>query len=384
MTLKNREEDIKAAVKDFENLLREQLDRADKMSSEKSSGKASDSATVIGLIDGDGIGPIIMKEAGKLLEIMLSDEINAGKVILRDIKGLTIGNRKAQGKSVPDDVLDEIKSCDVLLKGPTETPKGGTMESANVTLRRELDLYANVRPVAVPELGIDWTFFRENTEGEYVLGSRGIKIGEDLTMDFKVITGAGTERIARAAFDFAKNNNKERVAIVTKANIMKKTDGMFSEVCNRVAAEYEGIKAEDWYVDIMAANLVNPSIRSGFQVFLLPNLYGDIITDEAAEIQGGVGTGGSANVGDRYAMFEAIHGTAPRMIEDGLQDYVNPMSIFKACEMMLRHLGMAEKADKLRSALDKALSSECPYKVTGFPDGSTTEELVGYVFSQLA
>ena len=384
MTLKNREEDIKAAVKDFENLLREQLDRADKMSSGKSSGKASDSATVIGLIDGDGIGPIIMKEAGKLLEIMLSDEINAGKVILRDIKGLTIGNRKAQGKSVPDDVLDEIKSCDVLLKGPTETPKGGTMESANVTLRRELDLYANVRPVAVPELGIDWTFFRENTEGEYVLGSRGIKIGEDLTMDFKVITGAGTERIARAAFDFAKNNNKERVAIVTKANIMKKTDGMFSEVCNRVAAEYEGIKAEDWYVDIMAANLVNPSIRSGFQVFLLPNLYGDIITDEAAEIQGGVGTGGSANVGDRYAMFEAIHGTAPRMIEDGLQDYVNPMSIFKACEMMLRHLGMAEKADKLRSALDKALSSECPYKVTGFPDGSTTEELVGYVFSQLA
>ena len=179
MTLKNREEDIKAAVKDFEKLLREQLDRADKMSSEKSSGKASDSATVIGLIDGDGIGPIIMKEARKLLEIMLSDEINAGKVILRDIKGLTIGNRKAQGKSVPDDVLDEVKSCDVLLKGPTETPKGGTMESANVTLRRELDLYANVRPVAVPELGIDWTFFRENTEGEYVLGSRGIKVIND-------------------------------------------------------------------------------------------------------------------------------------------------------------------------------------------------------------
>lgn len=384
MTLKNREEDIKAAVKDFEKLLREQLDRADKMSSDKEFGKASDRATVIGLIDGDGIGPIIMKEARKLLEIMLSDEINAGKVILRDIKGLTIGNRKAQGKSVPDDVLDEIKSCDVLLKGPTETPKGGTMESANVTLRRELDLYANVRPVAVPELGIDWTFFRENTEGEYVLGSRGIKIGEDLTMDFKVITGAGTERIARAAFDFAKNNNKDRVAIVTKANIMKKTDGMFSEICNRVAAEYEGIKAEDWYVDIMAANLVNPSIRSGFQVFLLPNLYGDIITDEAAEIQGGVGTGGSANIGDRYAMFEAIHGTAPRMIEDGLQDYVNPMSIFKACEMMLRHLGMAEKADKLRSALDKALSSECPYKVTGFTSGSTCAELTGYVFSQLA
>ncbi len=384
MTLKNREEDIKTAVKDFEKLLREQLDRADGIRSEKSTVTTQDSSTVIGLIDGDGIGPIIMKEARKLLQTILSDEIKSGKIIIKDIKGLTIENRKAQGKSVPGGVLDEIKSCNVLLKGPTETPKAGTMESANVTLRRELDLYANVRPVAVPELGIDWTFFRENTEGEYVLGSRGIKIGENLTMDFKVITGAGTERIARAAFEFAKNNNKDRVAIVTKANIMKKTDGMFSEICNRVAAEYEGIKAEDWYVDIMAANLVNPSVRSEFQVFLLPNLYGDIITDEAAEIQGGVGTGGSANIGDRYAMFEAIHGTAPRMIEDGLQDYVNPMSIFKACEMMLRHLGMAGKADKLRSALDMALSRECPYKVTGFPDGSTCAELTGYVFSLLA
>lgn len=384
MTLNNREEEIRAAVKDFEILLREQLERADRISSEKTLAETQDDAIVIGLIDGDGIGPVIMKEAKKLLETLLSDDIEAGKIVLKVIEGLTIENRRNCGKSVPEDVLKEIKKCRVLLKGPTETPKGGTMESANVTLRRELDLYANVRPVSVPELGIDWTFFRENTEGEYVLGSRGIKIGEDLTMDFKVITGSGTERIARAAFEFAKNNRKDRVAIVTKANIMKKTDGMFSEICNRVASEYEGIKAEDWYVDIMAANLVNPSIRSDFQVFVLPNLYGDIITDEAAEIQGGVGTGGSANIGDRYAMFEAIHGTAPRMIEDGLQDYVNPMSIFKAAEMMLRHLGMADKADRLRFALDKAMSRDCPFKVTGFPDGSTTEELTGYVFSMLA
>lgn len=382
MSLIEREEEIKKAVNDFEKLLREQLERAYNMDSQMMSDNGSD-ATVIGLIDGDGIGPIIMDAAKKLLNTLLEDEIKEGKVILKDIKGLTIGNRLAQGKSVPDEVLREIKSCSVILKGPTETPKGGTMESANVTLRRELDLYANVRPVSVPELGIDWTFFRENTEGEYVLGSRGIKIGEDLTMDFKVITRSGTERIARKAFEFAKNNNKDRVAIVTKANIMKKTDGMFSEICNRVAAEYEGIKAEDWYVDIMSANLVNPSVRSGFQVFVLPNLYGDIITDEAAEIQGGVGTGGSANLGDRYAMFEAIHGTAPRMIEEGLQDYVNPMSIFKACEMMLRHIGLSEKAERLKGALDKALSSDCPYKVTGFPDGSTSEELTGYIEANL-
>ena len=382
MSFIEREEEIKKAVNDFEKLLREQLERAYNMDSQMMSDNGSD-ATVIGLIDGDGIGPIIMDAAKKILNTLLEDEIKEGKVILKDIKGLTIGNRLAQGKSVPDEVLREIKSCSVILKGPTETPKGGTMESANVTLRRELDLYANVRPVSVPELGIDWTFFRENTEGEYVLGSRGIKIGEDLTMDFKVITRSGTERIARKAFEFAKNNNKNRVAIVTKANIMKKTDGMFSEICNRVAAEYEGIKAEDWYVDIMSANLVNPSVRSGFQVFVLPNLYGDIITDEAAEIQGGVGTGGSANLGDRYAMFEAIHGTAPRMIEEGLQDYVNPMSIFKACEMMLRHIGLSEKAERLKGALDKALSSDCPYKVTGFPDGSTSEELTGYIEANL-
>ena len=382
MSLIEREEEIKKAVNDFEKLLREQLERAYNMDSQMMSDNGSD-ATVIGLIDGDGIGPIIMDAAKKLLNTLLEDEIKEGKVILKDIKGLTIGNRLAQGKSVPDEVLREIKSCSVILKGPTETPKGGTMESANVALRRELDLYANVRPVSVPELGIDWTFFRENTEGEYVLGSRGIKIGEDLTMDFKVITRSGTERIARKAFEFAKNSNKDRVAIVTKANIMKKTDGMFSEICNRVAAEYEGIKAEDWYVDIMSANLVNPSVRSGFQVFVLPNLYGDIITDEAAEIQGGVGTGGSANLGDRYAMFEAIHGTAPRMIEEGLQDYVNPMSIFKACEMMLRHIGLSEKAERLKGALDKALSSDCPYKVTGFPDGSTSEELTGYIEANL-
>ena len=252
------------------------------------------------------------------------------------------------------------------------------MESANVTLRRELDLYANVRPVSIPDKGIDWTFFRENTEGEYVLGSRGIDLG-DITMDFKVITRPGTERIARAAFDYASRNKKNSVSIVTKANIMKKTDGMFSEICHEVAKDYPDIKAEDWYVDIMAANLVNPVIRSDFQVFVLPNLYGDIITDEAAEIQGGVGTAGSANLGDRYAMFEAIHGTAPRMIEDGLQDYANPTSIFKACEMLLRHIGYVDKADSLGYAIDKAMEEGSPVRVTGFSDGATTRELSDYV-----
>ena len=365
----------------FEQIVKDQLERVERMKNAPAAPDfASKEKVVIGAIDGDGIGPIIMKEAEGLLKKLLEKDLASGRIIIKKIEGLTLENRLALGRSVPSDVLEEIKSCDVLLKGPTATPKGGTMESANVTLRRELDLYANVRPVYVPEKDIDWTFFRENTEGEYVLGSRGVEVGEDMAVDFKVITDPGTERIARAAFEFAKNNGTTSVSIVT--NIMKKTDGKFSEVCHRVAADYPGIKAEDWYVDIMAANLVNPLIRSQFQVFVLPNLYGDIITDEAAEIQGGVGTAGSANTGDRYAMFEAIHGTAPRMIEDGLQDYVNPMSIFKASEMMLRHIGRKAEAERLKAALDKAQGDDAP-KVTGFREGATTGELVGYIFENL-
>ena len=379
-----RENFIQRAIDDFETLLREQLDRVDRM---KDGGDCPycdiNKGVTIGLIGGDGIGPVIMRESERLLRKLLADEISSGKVTLKKIEGLTIENRSALGKSVPDDVLAEIKSCDVLLKGPTTTPKGGNMESANVTLRRELDLYANVRPVSVPDEGIDWTFFRENTEGEYVLGSRGIEIPGRLTMDFKVTTEPGTRRIARAAFDFARSNGKTKVAIVTKANIMKKTDGSFSRICHEIATEYPEIEAEDWYIDIMAANLVNRDIRNQFQVFVLPNLYGDIITDEAAQIQGGVGTAGSANLGSKYAMFEAIHGSAPRMVEEGLAEHANPSSIFKATEMMIRQLGFAEKADRLADALYVCGEKEKKIVVTGTRDGARCSEYADYVMSKL-
>lgn len=342
---------IDEAAEQFRMLLAEQLQREAAMKAAQKEDIPQKKEIIIGLADGDGIGPFIMKEARTLLSVLLAKEIEDGSVVLKDIAGFTLENRLALGKAVPDHILEEIKKCDVLLKGPTETPKGGTMESANVALRRELDLFANVRPVKIEAEGIDWTFFRENTEGEYALGSRGIKIPGMLAMDFKVTTLSGTERIARAAFDFAKKNGKTRVTIVTKANIMKKTDGSFSEICHQVAKDYPGITADDYYIDIMTANLLNPQIRSSFQVMLLPNLYGDIITDEAAQIQGGMGTAGSANIGARYAMFEAIHGSAPRMIADGLTAYANPASIFKASEMMLRHLGYADKADSLSSVL---------------------------------
>ena len=276
------------ACTQFRQLLEEQLARIHNMSSEKIEFSKKNQITV-GIIDGDGIGPIIMAQAVRVLELLLKDKIQSGKILIKRIEGLTIENRLALQKSVPEDVLREIKSCDVLLKGPTTTPMGGKMESANVTLRRELDLYANVRPVSIPEQGIDWIFYRENTEGEYVLGSRGVSL-PGMAVDFKVTTDAGTRRIARAAFEYARLNGKNRVSIVTKANIMKKTDGKFTEICHEVAKDYPEIAVDDWYIDIMTANLVNESIRNSFQVFLLPNLYGDIITDEAAHIQGGVGT----------------------------------------------------------------------------------------------
>ncbi len=378
------ENEIREAITQFESLLRQQLERQERMEQAAPEKNFAGMKTItVGLIDGDGIGPIIMKQAERVLEKLLADDIASGRVVLKKIEGLTIENRLALGKAVPDDVLAAIKTCDVLLKGPTTTPKGGTLESANVTLRRELDLYANVRPVAVPEEGIDWIFFRENTEGEYALGSRGVELPGKLTMDFKVTTEAGTRRIAKAAFDYARANGKKNVAIVTKANIMKKTDGMFSRIAHEVAAEYPEIEADDWYIDIMTANLVNPAVRSKFQVFLLPNLYGDIITDEAAQIQGGVGTAGSANIGGQYAMFEAIHGSAPRKIEAGEGDYANPASILKAAELMLRHIAMTDKADRLGDALALCLEKEKRVVVTGHRDGATCAAFTDYLLEKL-
>ncbi len=378
------QEYINSAVEHFRTLLNEQIARQQKM--ENDSGAIDYNSLdkiVIGVCGGDGIGPIISAEAERLLRFLLDDEVKNGRVEIKTIEGLTIENRIAKKKAIPDDVLAEIKSCHVLLKGPTTTLKGGTLESANVAMRRELDLYANVRPVCVPEENIDWTFFRENTEGEYVLGSKGIEIPDTLAFDFKVTTNAGTRRIARAAFEYAKNNGKKNVAIVTKANIMKKTDGKFSEICHEIAKEYPEITADEWYIDIMTANLVNEKIRSGFEVFLMPNLYGDIITDEAAQIQGGVGTAGSMNLGDRYAMFEAIHGSAPRMIEQGIGEYANPTSLFKATEMLLNHIGFKFQADKLKSALAICTESEKKVVVTGDTDGATCKEFSEYLMQTI-
>ena len=372
---------IDNAVEQFRTLITEQLARQNRMEAGEA---AKDFANLphltIGICGGDGIGPIITHAGEDVLRFLLADDVAAGRVEFREIDGLTIERREEVGKAIPDDTLAALRECDVILKGPTTTPHGGNLESANVAMRRELDLYANVRPTCVPELGIDWVFYRENSEGEYVLGSRGVEIPDKLAMDFKVTTDAGTRRIARAAFEYAKNNGKDNVAIVTKANIMKKTDGNFSRICHEIAADYPGITAEDWYIDIMTANLVNEARQSQFQVFVLPNLYGDIITDEAAQIQGGVGTAGSANIGDQYAMFEAIHGSAPRMIEMGRGDYANPASVLKACAMLLRHIGKAAEAEKLEKAL--AICNE-KMNMTGRPGGNTCAEFAQAIMTEV-
>lgn len=358
---------IDQAVEAFRVLLQEQQRRIAHMAVEKMD-FTTKKTVVIGVIDGDGIGPIITKQATRVLEKLLTDEISAGTIELRYIEGLTIENRMACGKAIPDDVLAQIKACDVLLKGPTTTPHGGTMESANVAMRRELDLYANCRPVSIPEKNIDWMFYRENTEGEYVLGSRGVEL-DGMAVDFKVTTDLGTRRIARAAFDYARQNGKTHVSIVTKANIMKKTDGKFTAIAHEVAKDYPEMEVEDYYIDIMTANLLKEPLREKFQVVLLPNLYGDIITDEAAQIQGGVGTAGSANIGDQYAMFEAIHGSAPRMMERGMGDYANPASIIKAGAMLLRHICRPEAAQRLEDAM-----ARCTVEVKSDGTAATAEQ----------
>lgn len=379
---------IEKAEKHFGKLLEEQLSRVERMkSAEEWVDYEKIKPIIIGIIGGDGIGPSITEEAQHILKFLLKEKLEKGEVSFKVIEGLTIENRAKTMQAIPTDVLEEIKKCHVLLKGPTTTPKKGdpwpNIESANVSMRRELDLFANIRPVKVPREGIDWIFFRENTEGAYVLGSKGINVTDDLAVDFKVITTQGTERIVKLAFEYAKKNNIKRVSIVTKANVVKTTDGKFLDIAMKIAKEYPGIECDDWFIDIMAAKLVDEKRRKDFKVFVLPNLYGDILTDEAAEFQGGVGTAGSANVGKRYAMFEAIHGSAPRMVEEGRAKYADPSSILRATVMLLRHIGFQKEAEKLEKALDICGQYEKKLVMTGRDTGATGEEFANYVIETM-
>ena len=379
---------IEGAKEHFGKMLQQQLERVERLKEERDWTDFSKvSPIIIGVIGGDGIGPYIAAESQRVLEFLLRDQVADGKLEFRVIEGLTIENRAAKTKTIPDDVLEQIKACHVTLKGPTHTPEKGdgwpNLESANVVMRKELDLFANVRPVRVPKLGIDWIFFRENTEDMYAVGSQGVHVTEDLGIDFRVITTQGSERIIDAAFAHAQRMGKDMVTVVTKANIVKTTDGKFLDVARKVAGRYPSIKWEGWYIDIMTAALINPARQRQFQVLVLPNLYGDILTDEAAQIQGGVGTAGSANIGKKYGMFEAIHGSAPRMVKDGRAQYADPSSMMRAVAMLLTHLGFDHLGNHLDKALDICGQYERRIAITGRDNGASSKEFGDYVMETI-
>ena len=380
---------IEAAKEHFGQVVAQQLERVERLKNEPDwLDYSSVSPIVVGMLGGDGIGPRISAETQTVLEHLLKEEVDSGRLEFRVIDGLTIENRAEQMKSIPDDVLAEIKDCHVTLKGPTHTPEQGdgwpNLESANVSMRKELDLFANIRPVRIPAEGIDWTFFRENTEDMYAVGSQGVNVTDDLAMDFRVITSQGSRRIIDAAFAHARRTGRDRVTIVTKANIVKTTDGKFLDIAREVSENYPGIEWDGWYIDIMTAALINPARQKDFQVLALPNLYGDILTDEAAQIQGGVGTAGSANVGKRYAMFEAIHGSAPRMVRENRAHYADPSSLLRAGAMMLEHIGYTDIGSKLHKAIDICGQYERRIVMTGRSTGATSAEFGRYLMETVA
>ena len=379
---------IERAKEHFANVVEDQLNRVERLKNEPDwLDYQKTSQIVIGICGGDGIGPFITKEAVRVLEHSLAPEIKSGKIEFKTIEGLTIENRAAQNKALPDEVVAELHKCQAVLKGPTTTPQRGdpwpNIESANVAMRRELDLFGNVRPVRVPSQGIDWIFFRENTEGAYILGSRGVRVTDDLAFDFTAVTMQGSDRLIRLAFEHARKTGINKVTIVHKANIIKLTDGMFLDMARDVAKDYPEVTWDDWIVDIMSAALVNPRRRKDFKVVALPNLYGDILTDEAAEFQGGVGTAGSANIGKQNAMFEAIHGSAPRMVNEGRAQYANPTSMMVAGKMLLDHMGYPDRSKKLDMALDVCGQYEKKLVMTGRDTGATGADYANYVMDTL-
>lgn len=378
---------ISQAQEKFGELIQSEFERIERMKQDTEVKDFSKlDKIVVGILPGDGIGPIIMEQAVRVIKALIPDEIASGKVELRHIEGMTIENRAAKLQSLPDDVFEEIKKCDVIIKGPMVTSRAGepwpNLVSANSLLRRGLELFAAVRPIRIPDKGIDWTFFRENIEGEYIWGNKGIQVDEDLAVDFKVQTKQGSERIARAAFEFARKNGKKNVTIVTKANIVKLADGNFIKAVRKVGEEYPEIEIQERLVDAMCAKMLDPEFNKGIEVVVLPNLYGDIVTDIAAEHQGGLGTASSSNIGNKYAMFEAIHGTAPYLMSHGRGEYADPSSLIRAAGMMLAHIGYADKKVLLEKALD-VCTTEKKVVLTTFTEDASAKEYTDYIIETI-
>ena len=382
-------EKTKQAMEAFGKLIEAEYARIDRMKADTEvTNFAEKSQIVIGVMPGDGIGPIIMEQALRVLNELMAPEIASGKVKIRRIEGMTIERRAALNKSLPEDVLTACKECDVLIKGPFVTPRAGdpwpNLVSANSLLRRNLELFAAVRPIKIPEKGIDWCFFRENIEGEYIWGNKGIQVDSDLAVDFKVQTTQGSERIARAAFEYARKNSKHNVTVITKANIVKLADGNFLKTVHRIGeTEYPDIEVQERLVDAMAAKMTDPQFTKGCEVFVLPNLYGDIVTDVAAEMQGGLGSASSSNIGNKYALFEAIHGTAPYLMSHDRGNYANPCSLIRAVGQLMTHIGYGDRKEKLEKALDICCNTEKKLVVTTDVDGATAAEFTDYLLDTI-
>lgn len=388
-TTELQEQQIKAAQEKLAELIRSDFARIERMKADQEVTDFSKLETItIGVMPGDGIGPIIMEQALRVLNDLLAPEIASGKVKIRIIEGMTFERRVELGESLPADVLAACKECNVLIKGPFTTPRAGdpwpNLVSANSLLRRNLELFAAVRPIKIPEKNIDWCFFRENIEGEYIWGNKGIQVNDDLAIDFKVQTKQGSERIARAAFEYARKNGKHNVTAVTKANIVKLADGNFLKAVHHIGeTEYPEIEIQERLVDAMTAKMADPEFTKGCEVFVLPNLYGDIVTDAAAEMQGGLGSASSSNIGNKYALFEAIHGTAPYLMSHGRGNYANPCSIIRAAGQLMAHIGYGDRNEKLEKALDICCNTEKRLVVTTDTDGATAAEFTDYLLDTI-
>ena len=296
------------------------------------------------LIPGDGIGPELADATVAVLEA-------TGIAFAWEIQQAGEATIATEGTPLPDRVVDSIRRTGVAIKGPITTPVGSGFRSVNVALRQVLELYANVRParsmagVQSRYTGVDLLIVRENTEDLYA----GIehRVGPDAAESIKIITRGASQRIARYAFEYAVRNDRHKVTAVHKANIMKLTDGLFLESCQQVAAEYDGrVAFEDRIVDNMGMQLVQkPEL---YDVLVLPNLYGDIISDLAAGLVGGLGVAPGANIGEHAAVFEAVHGSAPKYAG---QNKANPTALILSGALMLRHIGETEAADRVESAV---------------------------------
>lgn len=383
-----RQIDIEAAKEKFGQQLEAEQARIEQM---KHAAEAPDYEKLdtirVGVIPGDGIGPIIMEQALRVFNHLMKEELKMNKVNLHEIKGLSIDERAERLENITPEIRKDLLSCHVILKGPMTTPRPGdpwpSLPSVIAQLRRELQLNVSMRPVCNPLKNIDWVMFRENIEGAYVWSSKGIQVDEDLAVDFVIETRLQSLHVARMAFEYARKNGRKHVTAVTKVNIVKLTDGNFLAACRKVAEEYPEIQYDERLVDITASKLTDPEFVKDLEVLVLPNLYGDIVSDVAAEISGGVSTAGSSNIGSYYALFEAIHGSAPFLIKNNRGEYADPSSLLRALVMLLKHIGYVEKGNKLEEALNICGYTERKLVVTSMREDASTKEYTDYVLETI-